>query len=301
MHLPTYELPPLAGGDPTPYAWPITASGCPWPMATSGCPIPNSASQELAIAGALVAQQAGEDYVAISGYLGTKVGELVAGLSGYSPWEEGITGSIFGKILKSVTHAAAALVHGVRQFNPVAIAQMAAIKARALAGSLKDTVAFHVLRTIVQKSFAPALAVIRSAAPILRYAQTVASFVPGIGTGIGAALGAAQVLADGRPISDIAVGAIRGAIPGGPLAQSAFDVMWKAAKGQRIDTAVLSAMRDRIPGGELVKRAADTAIALAVARTAQDRKRALQGGATRAVLSQMPHMPGVPRALPRFV
>src|SRR5258708_4812203 len=242
MNLPTYELPPLGVGELAPYAWPITTSGCLWPGGASGCVTPSAVSHDLAIAGALVAQQAGEDYEAIAGYLGARAGELVAGLAGYSPWEEGITGSFFGSIVRSVTHAAAALVHGVRQFNPVAIAQMAAVKARALAGSLKDTVAFHVLRTVVEKAFAPALAIIRKASPILHYAQTVVSFVPGLGTGIGAALGAAQVLADGRPISDIAVGAIRGAIPGGPLAQSAFDAMWNVAKGRRIDTSVLAAL-----------------------------------------------------------
>jgi hypothetical protein len=240
----------------------------------------------------------GEDYEAIAGYLGARAGELVAG---YSPWEEGITGSIFSRIARSVTHAAAALAHGVRQYNPVAIAQMAAIKARALAGSLKDTVVFHVLRTVVEKQFAPALAIIRSARHVLPYAQTVVSFVPGLGTGVSAALGAAQVLADGRPISDIAVAAVRGAIPGGPLAQSAFDVAWNVAKGRRIDTSVLAALRDRIPGGEFAKRAADTALALAVARTAQERRNALQGAAMQAALAHAPRVPALPAGLPRFV
>jgi hypothetical protein len=261
---------------------------------TSGC---DAVSHELAIAGAVFAQQMGEQYEAIAGFLAAKAGELV---SGYSPWEEGITGSFFSKLARSVTHAAAALVHGVRQYNPVAIAQMAAIKARALAGSIKDSVVFHVLRTVVEKQFAPALAIIRTASHILPYAQTVISFVPGLGTGVSAVLGAAQVLADGRPISDIAVGAIRGAIPGGPLAQSAFDVMWNVAKGRRVDTSVLAALRDRIPGGEFAKRAADTALALAVAKTAQDRKRALERAAVQAAMAHAPKIPALPAGLPRI-
>jgi hypothetical protein len=299
MNLPTYELPPLTAGDAPSWTWPVAVSGCPWLHTVTGCPAREAASQQLAIAGAVVAHQCGEDYEAIAGYLRARAGELVAG---YSPWEEGITGSFFGSIVRSVTHAASALAHGVRQFNPVAIAQMAAIKARALAGSFKDTVAFHVLRTVVEKGFAPALSVIRSAAThVLPYAQTIVSFVPGLGTGIAAALGAAQVIADGRPISDIAVGAIRGAIPGGPLAQAAFDTVWNVAKGRRVDTAALAALRDRIPGGELAKRAADTALALAVAKTAQERRRALQGGAIQAALAQAPRIPALPAGLPRFV
>lgn len=56
------------------------------------------------------------------------------------------------------------------------------------------------------------------------YAQMVISFVPGIGTGISAAIGAGLALADGQPITKAMEAGIKGAIPGGPIAVAAFDV-----------------------------------------------------------------------------
>ena len=58
----------------------------------------------------------------------------------------------------------------------------------------------------------------------LRYAQMAAPFVPGVGAGVAAALGAADALASGRSITDAAISAARSAVPGGALAQTAFDV-----------------------------------------------------------------------------
>ncbi len=104
-------------------------------------------------------------------------------------------------IASTVTNAAKTLVDGVRKYNPVALAKMAAIKAAALAGDLKNSVIFKTLSAVASKALAPALTVIRSAVgPVLPYVQSVLSFVPGVGTGISAALGAAQALADGRRI-----------------------------------------------------------------------------------------------------
>jgi hypothetical protein len=340
MRLPTYELPPLTSGEP--YPWPTAVSGCeasgspygwPHPFASSGCPYPvlmqrpapmaaiSGCLDPMAVVGDAFAHRMGHNYEAIAGYLDAKVGEMIAG---GSLWEEGITGSIFGSIARSVsnaarsvarvatapvTHAASALIQGVRKYNPVAIAKVAAIKAKALAGSIKDSVAFHVLRTVTEKAFAPAMAIIKTASHVLPYAQTVVSFVPGLGSGVSAALGAAQALADGKSISNIAVAAVRGAIPGGPLAQAAFDTVWNVANGKSIDTAVLGALRERLPGGELAKRAADTALALAAAKTAQERRRLLQGAAVQALASQASRVPGIPKVpalanlpgLPRFV
>jgi hypothetical protein len=47
-----------------------------------------------------------------------------------------------------------------------------------------------------------------------QFAAMVAPFVPGIGTGIGAELGAANALAAGEPITDALLAAARSAIPG---------------------------------------------------------------------------------------
>jgi len=53
--------------------------------------------------------------------------------------------------------------------------------------------------------------------------HSVISLVPGVGSGISAALGAAQALADGRPIDEAIVAGVRTAISGGPMAEMAFD------------------------------------------------------------------------------
>jgi hypothetical protein len=105
------------------------------------------------------------------------------------------------------------------------------------------------------------------------YAQAVLSLVPGVGTGVSAALGGAIALSQGKPIDQIALAAARGAVPGGPLAQKAFDVGTSVAsslaKGQRLDGAALEAARNALPGGEAAKAAFDTAVGLAQGRNIQ--------------------------------
>lgn len=93
------------------------------------------------------------------------------------------------------------------------------------------------------------------------YAQAVLSVIPGVGTGVSVALGTAIALANGKPISEVAIQAARSAVPGGPIAQAAFDTAVGLAKGQRIDDALLGAARSRLP--EAAKAAFDTGLALA--------------------------------------
>ena len=122
-------------------------------------------------------------------------------------------------------------MNGVRKYNPVALAKVAVIKAKALAGDIKNSVIFKTLSAVASKALAPALTVIKSVVgPVLPYVQSVLSFVPGVGTGISAALGAAQALADGRPIDEaIVAGARRHS--GQSVAQIAFDSAWGLATG----------------------------------------------------------------------
>ncbi len=103
----------------------------------------------------------------------------------------------------------------------------------------------------------------------MRFAEMVAPFIPGIGTGIGAALGAANALANGQPITDALIAAARGALPGGALAQTAFDVGVNMLKGKSLGEAALAAARERIPGGPAAKAAFDTAVSLAQGRNLQ--------------------------------
>ena len=57
-----------------------------------------------------------------------------------------------------------------------------------------------------------------------KYVQMVVSFVPGIGTGIGAAMGGGLALASGQPIDKALIAAVSGAIPGGAIAAAALNM-----------------------------------------------------------------------------
>jgi outer membrane protein OmpA-like peptidoglycan-associated protein len=104
----------------------------------------------------------------------------------------------------------------------------------------------------------------------LRFAAMVAPFVPGIGTGAAAALAAGNALASGERISDALIAAARNAVPGGALAQTAFDMAANLAKGKKLSEAVLDAARSRLPGGPAAKAAFDSALALAKGKSVQD-------------------------------
>lgn len=173
-------------------------------------------------------------------------------------------------VVSTATNAAKTLVSGIRKFNPVAIAKYAAIKAKALAGSLTHNVILSTLKTVANKALAPALTVIKAAGPVMPYVSSVLSVVPGVGTGVSAALGAAQALADGRPITEALVAGVRNAIPGGPIAQIAFDATRGLVQGKGINTIALEALRNQLPSG--VQKAMDFGVAMAAAKTAQDKR-----------------------------
>jgi hypothetical protein len=104
---------------------------------------------------------------------------------------------------------------------------------------------------------------------VLSAASSVASFIPGVGTGVAAALGAAGALAQGKPITDALIAAARSAIPGGAVAQAAFDVASGLVKGQNLSEAALSAARKQLPGGPAAQAAFDAAVALAQGKKLQ--------------------------------
>jgi hypothetical protein len=104
----------------------------------------------------------------------------------------------------------------------------------------------------------------------LQFAAMVAPFIPGVGTGVAAALSAANALAAGQPITDALIAAARGAIPGGAIAQMAFDTAVNLAKGKDIATALLNSARERLPGGPAAQAGFDAALALAKGRNIQD-------------------------------
>lgn len=111
----------------------------------------------------------------------------------------------------------------------------------------------------------------RAALPI---AQLGVGFVPGIGHGVNAAIGAGLALADGKPITEALIEGVKSAIPGGPLVQMAVDVGARAAvdlaSGKRLDTIALEAVRRNLPGGEGAKAAFDMGLALAQGKKIQE-------------------------------
>lgn len=104
----------------------------------------------------------------------------------------------------------------------------------------------------------------------LKLAEMVAPFIPGLGTGVAAALGAANALASGRPITEAVISAARSALPGGAIAQAAFDTAVNLARGKNIGEALLEAARNRLPGGPAARAAFDGALALAQGKKLQD-------------------------------
>jgi len=106
------------------------------------------------------------------------------------------------------------------------------------------------------RSFKGQVADIKSIAP---YAQTIISFVPGVGQGVSAALAASLALANGHPLSEALLSGIKGAVPGGQLAQSAFAATSAIAQGKNINDAALAAL----PIPDAQKEALTTALRVA--------------------------------------
>jgi hypothetical protein len=147
--------------------------------------------------------------------------------------------SIIGKV--PVVGKPLASVYGVA-VAPAALAEDLAHGARidhALVHSFKDQVAD-----------------IKTLAP---YAQTVISFVPGVGPGVSGALAASLAIANGHPLSEALVMGIKGAIPGGQLAQSAFGAASSLAQGKGLDQAAL----DALPMSDDQREALHTALSVA--------------------------------------
>ena len=106
--------------------------------------------------------------------------------------------------------------------------------------------------------------IVKDVAP---YAQTVVSLVPGVGTGVGAAIGMGAALAEGQSITAAAKSAIRGALPGGALAASGFDLAMKVASGENVAKATLESARGTLPPE--AQKAYDIGVAVATGEKIQ--------------------------------
>lgn len=86
-----------------------------------------------------------------------------------------------------------------------------------------------------------------AAKAIAPYAATIVSFVPGIGTGVAAAIAAGAALAEGKPIDQALEDAVKASIPGGALAASGFELAKKVASGENVGKAALESARTALP------------------------------------------------------
>lgn len=126
-------------------------------------------------------------------------------------------------------------------------------------------------KTVVKAHESVAKAAVKPLSPLMRspvwnIAQTGASFIPGVGQAVSGGMAAAAALGRGESLKDAALKSARAAIPGGPVAQAAFDIAVGAAKGQRLDDAALAAVREQVPGGELGRAAFDAGLAVATGK-----------------------------------
>ncbi len=145
-----------------------------------------------------------------------------------------------GKAVHSATHALASATHavggalshvpivggGLHGVFELTIGAPFEVADAVASGKRIDRVAFdHLKRTVADvKEIAP-------------YVQTVISFVPGVGPGISGAIAGGLALASGAKITDAVMAAAKGALPGGALAQSAFDVGRSVVQGSHSDMA----------------------------------------------------------------
>jgi hypothetical protein len=89
------------------------------------------------------------------------------------------------------------------------------------------------------------------------YAQMVVGAIPGIGTLPSMAIAGALALSQGQPITAALIEGVKGAIPGGKLAQSAFSITTSAIQGKPLDKIAL----DALPLSAEQKKAIATTIA----------------------------------------
>jgi hypothetical protein len=175
-------------------------------------------------------------------------------------------GSIFGSIAKGISGAAKGLAKGAKAVGKgvAAGARGVATASKAVGGALKSVpivgaglagvynlsvgapfgVAAGILSgqridKAVFNDLKNKLASVKDVAP---YVQTVISVVPGVGPGVAGAIAGGLALASGAKLSDALIAATKGALPGGALAQAAFDVGKAAIQGQPLDKVALSAL-----------------------------------------------------------
>jgi hypothetical protein len=179
-----------------------------------------------------------------------------------------------GHAVRDVGHAIHTATHAVA--HAVDVASHAVAKIPIIGGPLHialDLTPFKLADSIASGArldhafldeFKRNIASAREAAP---YAQTIVSMVPGVGTGVAAAIAAGSALAQGRPITEAVLAGIKGAVPGGAAGALAFDTAHALAMGKNPTKAVLEAARAQLP--EAARPAFDIGMAVASGRKLQ--------------------------------
>jgi hypothetical protein len=179
----------------------------------------------------------------------------------------GLAATPLGMAVRAGLGAAQALADGRNVFQGAVRSLVPDIGTRFFVDTAMGAARGENVFNAAQRAFQAGIGDVRKS---LQFAAMVAPFVPGVGTGVAAALGAANALAAGQPISDAVIAAARDALPGGAIAQVAFDTAMNLAKGKNIGEALLNSARAQLPGGPAAQAAFDAALTLAKGKSIQD-------------------------------
>lgn len=152
---------------------------------------------------------------------------------------------------KAITRAASSVVNSATRYAGQAYS--AATRVPVLGSALRASTALMTLPAraaqqllsggridrIAVDQFKTALSSAKTLAP---YVQTVVSFVPGVGQGVSAGIGAGVALAQGKTIDQALVEGVKASLPGGPLAQAALSVAMDVAQGKPVDQIAINAL-----------------------------------------------------------
>lgn len=106
--------------------------------------------------------------------------------------------------------------------------------------------------------------------PLWDMSRTGVSFIPGVGSAVSSGMAAAAAMGRGASAKDIALAAARGALPGGPLVQTAFDIGVGLAQNKGLEESALNVAHNQIGnligdrlgpvGGQVAKQLAKQAL-----------------------------------------
>lgn len=150
-------------------------------------------------------------------------------------------GAALHSVTKGISDVTGAITKAVGKI-PIVGGPLKAAFDVALVGPFRVTDGIITGKRIDKVVFNELKAGVNAVKEVAPYVQTVASLVPGVGTGISGALGAGLAIADGRPITEALEAGIKGAIPGGVVGQSLYSVTSGVMSGKGIDEIAMNAL-----------------------------------------------------------